>query len=254
VVRGGGLALANDEKAADCSSMPPSFARAWATTRALSPAGRSTSSSTARGRRGEDRLQCRLILERQRDWKRAVEHWSSFQQTLGPPARPDSSCSPATSRASHARGEGQGRERAMVMARLRSALRACREREAAAVVDAAGQARFSGVESSFNDFMAVHFNYTRQHDLVYVLKVKNMKMNKLLEQYAEVIRIGSPRWSEAAFTRIGEAYRNFIKACSSTDARRARSRAAGIVSKHPGIAGAAARGQGDRGVYQSDRG
>jgi hypothetical protein len=59
--------------------------------------------------------------------------------------------------------------------------------------------------------MAIHFNYTRQNDLVYVLKIKNVRMNKLLEQYAEVIRIGSPRWSEAAFTRIGEAYRNFNK-------------------------------------------
>src|SRR5205085_8656659 len=32
---------------------------------------------------------------------------------------------------------------------------------------------------------------------------------KLLEAYARVIAAGSPKWSEAAFARIGEAYRNF---------------------------------------------
>jgi len=44
-----------------------------------------------------------------------------------------------------------------------------------------------------------------------VLKIKNQRMGKLVAQYGEVIRIGSPRWSEAAFERIGEAYRNFNK-------------------------------------------
>jgi len=79
------------------------------------------------------------------------------------------------------------------------------------VIDAAAHARFIGVEQSFNDFLAIHFNYTRQSDLVHVLKTKNARMNKLLAQYGEVIAIGSPRWSEAAFERIGEAYRNFNK-------------------------------------------
>jgi hypothetical protein len=79
------------------------------------------------------------------------------------------------------------------------------------VIDAAAHARFLGVEPGFNDFMAIHFNYTRQSELVYVLKIKNARMNKLVSQYGEVINIGSPKWSEAAFERIGEAYRNFNK-------------------------------------------
>ncbi len=152
-----------------------------------------------------------LILERQRDWKRAVEHWSSFQQTLGRAASPGQLLL-ARYKQGLAMREVRARDENVPMVMAEVAQRFARLPESEKlppVVDAAGQARFSGVESSFNDFMAVHFNYTRQHDLVYVLKVKNARMNKLLEQYAEVIRIGSPKWSEAAFTRIGEAYRNF---------------------------------------------
>ena len=59
--------------------------------------------------------------------------------------------------------------------------------------------------------MAIHFRYLRQADLVYVLKVKNTRIARLLSAYGEVIAVGSPRWSEAAFARIGEAYRNFNK-------------------------------------------
>lgn len=83
------------------------------------------------------------------------------------------------------------------------------QKASAALIDAAAHARFLNIESAWNDFMAIHFHYTRQSDLVYVLRIKNARMNRLLQAYGEVIAIGSPRWSEAAFDRIGEAYRNF---------------------------------------------
>ena len=79
----------------------------------------------------------------------------------------------------------------------------------APVVDAAAHARFLGVENPFNEFIAIQFNSTRQADLVHALKIKNARLEKLLEAYARVIAAGSPKWSEAAFARIGEAYRNF---------------------------------------------
>ena len=44
-----------------------------------------------------------------------------------------------------------------------------------------------------------------------MLKVKNERLARLLDAYTEVIRCGSAKWSEAALTRLGEAYRNFNK-------------------------------------------
>jgi len=46
---------------------------------------------------------------------------------------------------------------------------------------------------------------------VHALKIKNARLGKLLEGYAQVVDIGSPTWSTASFERIGEAYRNFNK-------------------------------------------
>src|SRR5205085_1289919 len=54
------------------------------------------------------------------------------------------------------------------------------------VIEAAAHARFLNLETSFNDFMGIHFNYTRQSDLVYVLKIKNVRITRLLEAYGEV--------------------------------------------------------------------
>jgi hypothetical protein len=85
------------------------------------------------------------------------------------------------------------------------------ERASIPVLDAAAHARFLAIEAAFHDFIGVHFRYTRQSDLVYVLKVKAARLTKLLAAYGEVVAIGSPQWSEAAFERIGEAYRNFNK-------------------------------------------
>jgi TolA-binding protein len=154
-----------------------------------------------------------LIIEREKEYRKIHDYWRSFQQDWGRAATP-----------------GQ-----LVLARYKQAL-AMRELRAGdpivpiamaevvqrfnrlpeseklpPVVDAAGHARFLSLEGAFNDFIAIHFHYTRQSELVHVLKVKKSRLHKLLEAYAEVIKIGSPRWSEAAFTRMGEAYRNFNK-------------------------------------------
>jgi len=79
------------------------------------------------------------------------------------------------------------------------------------VIDANAHARFLLVEPAFQDFLAIHFRYARQAELVQVLKTKNSRLAKLLASYAEVVAAGSPTWSQASFERIGEAYRNFNK-------------------------------------------
>jgi TolA-binding protein len=153
-----------------------------------------------------------LILERQKEFRKAAEHWSAFQRE-------------------RAKTVGQGQ---LLLARYRQGL-ALRELSAsgaasvladvaqgfarlpegekglAPVIDAAAHARFLAVEPAFHDFVAIHFRYSRQSDLVHVLKLKNARLGKLLGAYAEVIAVGSPKWSEASFERIGEAYRNFNK-------------------------------------------
>jgi TolA-binding protein len=154
-----------------------------------------------------------LILERQKDWKKVADYWYSFQQEWSRGASPGQLLL-ARYKQGLAMRELRARDEnvPVVMGEVAQRFGRLPESEKLPpVIDAAAHARFSGIEGNFNDFMAIHFNYTRQNDLVYVLKIKNLRMTKLLEQYAEVIRIGSPRWSEAAFTRIGEAYRNFNK-------------------------------------------
>jgi hypothetical protein len=47
--------------------------------------------------------------------------------------------------------------------------------------------------------------------VVAALKSKNARITALVTAYREVVAIGSPRWSEAALTRLGEAYRDFNK-------------------------------------------
>jgi hypothetical protein len=79
------------------------------------------------------------------------------------------------------------------------------------VVDAAAHARFLLLEGAFNDFQSIHFNYTRQQDLVYVLKIKSGRMTKLQDAYTDLIKFGSPLYSEAALCRLGEAYGNYNK-------------------------------------------
>ena len=155
-----------------------------------------------------------LIIERQKDWKAINEYWYVFQQKWSGQATPGQlllarykqglalkELSPRDPNVPIVMGEVVQR-----FSRLPEA-----DKGSAPVIDAAAHARFMGLESTFNDFLGIHFNYTRQSDLVYVLRIKKARMAKLLAQYGEVIAIGSPKWSEAAFEHIGEAYRNFNK-------------------------------------------
>jgi len=57
----------------------------------------------------------------------------------------------------------------------------------------------------------VRFTTARQAEVVAALKKKNARMAKLLTAYTEVIAVGSPAWSQAALTRLGECYRDFNK-------------------------------------------
>jgi len=153
-----------------------------------------------------------LILERQRDFRRAAEHWSAFHREWAGAATAGQLLL-ARYKQGLALRELKAPEAAAVLAEVpqRYARLPEAERGAAALIDAAAHARFLAVEPSFADFMAIHFRYLRQSDLVYVLKVKNARIARLLAAYGEVIAVGSPHWSEAAFARIGEAYRNFNK-------------------------------------------
>jgi len=155
-----------------------------------------------------------LIVERQKDWKKINEYWYTFQQQWSQAATPGQMLL-ARYKQGLALKELAPRDPnvPIVMGEVAQRFGRLPEADKASppVIDAAAHARFMGIESAFNDFLAIHFNYTRQSDLVFVLRIKNARMNKLLAQYGEVIAIGSPRWSEAAFDRIGEAYRNFNK-------------------------------------------
>ena len=153
-----------------------------------------------------------LILERQQEFRRAAAHWSSFQRDWAGRA-PEGQLLLSRYKQGLALRELKSPEASAVLAD--AAQRFPRlpdgERSSAAVIDAAAHARFLLVEPAFQDFIAVHFRYTRQTDLVQVLKGKNSRLGKLLGAYGEVVAIGSPKWSEASFERIGEAYRNFNK-------------------------------------------
>ena len=154
-----------------------------------------------------------LILERQKDYRKISEYWYGFAREWSRAATPGQLLL-----ARYKEGLAMRELRAgdpNVPAVLGEAAQRFRSLSGSEklppVVDAAGHARFLGVEPAFNDFMAIHFHYTRQADLVHVLKVKNARLSKLLEAYTDVIKVGSARWTEAALERLGEAYRNFNK-------------------------------------------
>ena len=153
-----------------------------------------------------------LIVERQKDYRKINEYWYGFQQQWSQSATPGQLLL-ARYKQGLAMKELRAPDAAIVMGEVVQRWSRLPDADKASpkVIDAAAHARFLGIESAFNDFIAIHFNYTRQQELVYVLRIKNARMNKLLAQYGEVIAIGSPKWSEAAFERIGEAYRNFNK-------------------------------------------
>ncbi len=150
-----------------------------------------------------------LIVERQKDHRKSNDYWHLFQQQWAAAATPGQLLL-ARYQQGLAMRELRAPGLAVVLGEVTERFGRLPDSEKTPpVIDAAAHARFLGVESNFNDFIAIHFNYTRQSDLVYVLKIKKVRMGKLVAQYGEVIHVGSPKWSEAAFERIGEAYRNF---------------------------------------------
>jgi TolA-binding protein len=153
-----------------------------------------------------------LILERQKETRKAAGHWAAFQREWARAATADQLFL-ARYRQGILLRQLKAAEAAGVLADAaqRFARLPGKQKEAAAVLDAAAHARFLAVEPAFNEFLAIQFRSPRQADLVHALKVKNARMERLLSAYADVIAVGSPRWSQASFARIGEAYRNFNK-------------------------------------------
>ena len=150
-----------------------------------------------------------LSIERQKDPRNTAEYWRSYERQYGGSATPGQLLLARYKEGLALREARLSDTSAMADVTQRYARLPADDKGALPLIDAAAHARFLGVESAFNEFMGIHFQYTRQTDLVKVLKVKNARMARLLAAYGEVIAIGSPRWSEAAFDRIGEAYRNF---------------------------------------------
>jgi len=153
-----------------------------------------------------------LILERQKDFRRAAAHWSGFQREWARNAK-QGQILLARYRQGLALREMRSPAAAAVLAEVAQGFTQLSESEKASppVIDAVAHARFLRVEPAFQDFIALHFHYSRQSELVRALKIKNARLGKLLEGYAEVVAIGNPTWSTASFERIGEVYRNFNK-------------------------------------------
>ena len=154
-----------------------------------------------------------LLLERRKDWRKAAEHWREFQRGYAR-AAPAGQLVLARSKVGLARRE-LNRKDAAASAALADVAQRFRQlpqgERTAAVVDAAAHARFLLVEPAFAEFARIDFRTVRQAGLVSALRAKNARMAKLLAEYTDVIAVGSPRWSQAALTRLGEAYRDFNK-------------------------------------------
>ena len=154
-----------------------------------------------------------LLLERQKEWRKAAEHWRDFQRGYARSASPGELLL-ARYKEGLARREVNRRDAGAAAAFAEVAQRFPHLPQAertSAVIDAAAHARFLLVEPAFDEFVSVRFTTARQAQLVSALKAKNARMAKLLAAYTEVIAAGSPTWSQAALTRLGEAYRDFNK-------------------------------------------
>ncbi|HZX95639.1 MAG TPA: tetratricopeptide repeat protein [Myxococcales bacterium] len=148
-----------------------------------------------------------LSLERRKEWRKAAEHWAAFPREH----RSASAGQLMLARyhqglalkSLHGADSGAFAEVAERYGKLRQADRTPQ------IIDAAAHSRFLIAQRAFDDFARIRFNSARQAQLVAALKAKNAALAKVLSAYGEVVAIGSPLWSEAAFARIGEAYRDF---------------------------------------------
>jgi TolA-binding protein len=155
-----------------------------------------------------------VLFERRGEWGRAAEHWSAFLRGRARSARPG-----ALLLARYRLGlalralSKHDRRAAAALSEVASRFSALPEAEKIPeVVEAAAHARFLALEAQLAEFVAIDFNLKRQSQQVRALQLKNARMARLVQACAEVIRAGSPSWSEAALTRLGEAYRNFNRA------------------------------------------
>jgi TolA-binding protein len=154
-----------------------------------------------------------LLLERQKDWRNVAGHWRDFRRAYARTA-PPGQLLVALYKEGLARRQVNRNDRGAAAAFAEVAQQFPRLPQAertAAVVDAVAHARFLLVEPVFDDFVAIRFRTARQAELVAALRAKNARMAKLVAAYTEVIAAGSPLWSQAALTRLGEAYRDFNK-------------------------------------------
>jgi hypothetical protein len=151
-----------------------------------------------------------LLLERRNDLRAAAAHWARFGKDYARSATPAQLLLARYREALSLRALGKDDRAAVAdVARRFDAL--ADAQRTGDVVDAAAHARFLSLERPFAEFTAIRFRSTRQRDLVQALKLKNDRMARLLASYTAVIRVGSPVWSAAALTRVGEAYRDFNK-------------------------------------------
>ena len=152
-----------------------------------------------------------IVLERLNDFRRAAAHWSAFHRDWAGMASPEKLLLARYRQAMDLRETKAPQARAVLADVGHLFARLPEQEKTAAVIDAAAHARFLGVEPSFEEFIGIHFHHARQDDLVRALNLKSSRVERLVSAYGEVIAIGSPQWSQAAFERIGEAYRNFNK-------------------------------------------
>ena len=192
------------------SSTPRSGASAWATTPARCRPSEVREGVLLPRRRAKVAFAVGAILEQRKEWRKAADHRAAFPRQWG---RTASAAQLLLARyrqglALRALKASDGGAFAEVAERYR---RLQAKERAPEVIDAAAHARFLSAQAAFDDFMRIRFDSARQAELVSLLKAKNARLSKLLEAYGEVVAIGSPLWSEAAFERLGEAYRNFNK-------------------------------------------
>ncbi len=152
-----------------------------------------------------------LILERRGEWRKAADHWYGYQRQFGNSATPGQLFL-ARYKEGLALQHQSSRDTLIVMGEVARRYSSLSDADKQGpTLDAAAHARFLLLEGPWHEFMKIHFNYTRQRDLVFVLKIKNNRMKKLLEGYGQVVSMGSAIWTQAALARLGEAYKNFNK-------------------------------------------
>jgi TolA-binding protein len=154
-----------------------------------------------------------LLLEKRHRWSDVVEHWHTFRRTYASRATAGQLLLARYKEAMAMRKVNKSDPNVnWILNEVAKGYSGLPESERQGPVqDAVAHARFMGMQKQFEEFLKIHFRYVRQADLVFVLRIKNKRLKSLLDGYTAVIQTGSPLWTEASLTRLGEAYRNFNK-------------------------------------------